>query len=135
MIGDILYVMVAIIGFLFGGIYLFKKKCMPYHIQALDQDWNQIPIPIKTLCLALMRVAGGGYLSMAITISFFIGYNLNNNFSGNLILFSIGLAGTIPSVYATLFVKKHTKGEPPTTLALTSILLLVAAFISSTLHW
>ena len=131
MISIIIYSTVAVIGFIFSGLYLFKSKCMNYHIQALDKDWNKIPKEVRVLCLALMRVAGGGFLSMSITILCFLINNIQNTWEGSLMLLIIGEACLIPTLWATVYVKRNTKGNPPIMLCVIVIALLIVGFVSS----
>lgn len=128
-IGDSLYFVTILIGFLFGGIYLLRSKGMPYHIQALDMKWEEVPNEVKVLCLALMRVSGGGYLAMACSLSFLYYTGVIDSFEGNLAFLIIGTCATIPSLIATKLVKKNTKGEPPVALAYTTTLFIWAGFI------
>jgi len=131
MISDILYIAVALIGFLFSGLYLFKKRCMNYHIQALDKEWDSIPKEVRVLCLALMRVAGGGFLAMSISISYLVFNKVHNSFEENLMILIIGLACLLPTLWATLQVKKNTKGNPPVALCYIVVILLFAGFLTS----
>ena len=42
---------------------------MPYHSLALAKSWSEIEANTQTLILALMRVAGGGFISTGIAIA------------------------------------------------------------------
>lgn len=131
MISEISYAAVAIISFLFGTLYLFKKRCMPYHIKALDKEWNMIPKEVRVLALALMRVAGGGFIAISISISYLLYSNANQSSQGNLAILIIGLVGLLPSLWATQYVKKYTKGNPPVLTAYISIGILLLGYLFS----
>lgn len=128
-IGDSLYLATIFTGYLFGGIYLLRSKCMPYHIQALDMKWEEVPNEVKVLCLALMRVAGGGYLAMAFSLTFLYYTGAIYSFEGNLAFLVIGTCTTIPSLIATKYVQKNTKGRPPVLLAYITTLFIWIGFI------
>lgn len=131
MIAEIIYGFVALVGYVFGITYLFRKQCMPYHLQALEREWSSVPNSTRVLCLALMRVAGGGYIALALSMTYFLYLGINQNIQGNIALFLIGMSGTVPSLIATIFVKRNTKGKPPVKLALITSLLVTLGFILS----
>ncbi len=51
------FIIVMLIGLLFAGMYLFRKKFMPYHADAVGKSWNELDREIRVLIIALMRVA------------------------------------------------------------------------------
>ena len=57
------YLIPAIVSILFGIIYLTSSEFMPYHGLAVEKQWHELDIKFQTLVLALMRVAGGGFLA------------------------------------------------------------------------
>ena len=42
---------------------------MPYHSEALGSSWSDVEPKTQVLILALMRVAGGGFLATGLAIS------------------------------------------------------------------
>ena len=51
-----------------GLLYLLSPEFMPYHSAAIGQHWDEVTPDLQVLLLALIRVAGGGFLSLAIVI-------------------------------------------------------------------
>jgi len=134
-IGISCYVVVAILSLIFGLIYLTKAEFMPYHSQALNKKWQELENSYQTLILALMRVAGGGFLATGISIILLliVYYNTQQN-SLLIIITTMGLITSLGSLLATILVKTKTPASPPFGLSLFSISLIVIgtifAFIS-----
>ncbi|MGB7299257.1 MAG: hypothetical protein WBD34_08045 [Burkholderiaceae bacterium] len=47
-----------------GARYFSANQFMPYHAQAISASWPEVDSGIQTLILALMKVAGGGWLAL-----------------------------------------------------------------------
>lgn len=71
-IASVCYFLAAILLAAFGGVYLFRSEFMPYHADALGMDWNSVDRTVQVLILALMRVAGGGWLAVSLAIAILI---------------------------------------------------------------
>lgn len=99
---------------------------MPYHAQAIGDEWTALNQPTQTLILALMRCVAGGYLAVSITI-FILQQHLYKT-GKKWIAWCIFLSGWIvtgTSVYATILVRLKTEGNPPTTLACAGLIFLL----------
>ena len=118
---------VILIGLLFAGLYLFRRKFMPYHAHAIERSWSELDRELRVLIIALMRVVGGGWLASSLAMSIFMyHYMLNGDlFSSTALVFN-GLAVCIPTLIATLIVKNRTKANPPVFAAILAIVLLLA---------
>ena len=107
---------------------------MPYHSLALAKSWSEIEANTQTLILALMRVAGGGFIStgIAIIILLCIPFQAQETWAiyG---IFSICLGTSVGSCYATYLVSSRTPGNPPLWLSLAAVLLSIIGFVSSLL--
>ena len=126
------YLITAIISILFGIIYLVRSEFMPYHAVALEKQWIELDTKIQTLILALMRVAGGGFLATGIVIILLMLLYLRT--SKQWIIFiipTVGLIISLSSLYATILVKSRTPASPPVNLTLLSIGLILIGFILS----
>lgn len=126
------YLITAIISILFGIIYLVRSEFMPYHAVALEKQWIELDTKIQTLILALMRVAGGGFLATGIVVVLLMLLYLRT--SKQWIMFiipTVGLITSLSSLYATLLVKSRTPASPPVNLTLLSIGLILIGFILS----
>lgn len=64
----ILYAIVAIASLVFAGLYLFRKKLMPYHLEAIDKKWEDIDPKYRIIFMALFRMTGLGFLMGAFLI-------------------------------------------------------------------
>jgi hypothetical protein len=121
------FIIVMLIGLLFAGMYLFRKKFMPYHVDAVGKSWNELDREIRVLIIALMRVVGGGWLasSMAMGIFLYLLFLKGIELSA-MALCLTGLAVTIPTLIATLIVRTRSNGHPPAGAAILAIVLLLA---------
>ena len=126
------YLVTAIASILFGIIYLTRSKFMPYHAVALGREWTELDIKTQTLILALMRVAGGGFLATGMVVILLM-YLYIKTTEGWIIFIipTIGFVTSLSSLYATLLVKNRTPGLPPVNLTLLSIGLMLTGFILS----
>ncbi len=59
------YGIIALVSVVLGLIYLLSTEFMPYHAAALEMDWGAVDASLQTLILALMGVAGAGWLTLA----------------------------------------------------------------------
>ena len=120
------YGLTALIALGFGLIYLTRSQFMPYHRDALQRDWHELDPQIQTLILALMRVAGGGWLAAGIATTWLLWIPLPAGapWAVNAIP-AIGLPIALASLYATRLVRSRTPGNPPMGLAIGAIGLLL----------
>ena len=128
--GNLTIYLVAAILFSFGFIYLLRNSFMPYHSEAISLEWQQVNKAVQYLLLALMRTTGGGFISLACTITF-LQFKFNRDklaWIPGLILF-LGTISMLCSTYAILLVSEHTHGRPPLVVAIAGELLLIAGFI------
>jgi len=123
----ICFSIVILIGMVFAFLYLFRRKFMPYHADAVERSWKELDEKIRTLIIALMRVAGGGWIASSVAIGilmyFFI---LRGDPLTSLAMAVTGLAVSIPTLLATLIVKRRTKANPPVFAVVFAIVLLLA---------
>jgi hypothetical protein len=117
---------------IFGVIYLSRSAFMPYHAVAVGQTWPQVDPAFQVLILALMRVAGGGYLTTAAAM----GILLFNPFrQGRRWAYwaipVVGLICSLSSLYATAYVTLKTPASPPWIVAGLGVLVVCAGVILS----
>jgi len=119
----------SVILMVLGIIYLINPQFMPYHRQAVELPWEEVPIAFQKLILALMKALGGAYLAIGITIYFLqIHVNKTQNKLVVIILFVSGMIVTTSSLYASLMVRINTPGKAPYHLALLGVILLIVGF-------
>jgi len=58
----ICYLIAAVGSIGFGIVYLARSTFMPYHRDAISTPWEKLEKPYQALFLALIKVAGGGFL-------------------------------------------------------------------------
>ncbi|AFZ44748.1 hypothetical protein PCC7418_2606 [Halothece sp. PCC 7418] len=132
LISLICYTIVALIFLAFGVIYLMKKQFMPYHSQALGSSWSELDSNLQVLILALMKVAGSGFLVTGLTmlLLLIIPWRAGESWSIYAVP-SVSLVTCLASVYATSLVKTQTSGKPPIVLSLVGVFLTGIGFIFS----
>ncbi len=53
-----------------GATYCFSNQFMSYHAEAVGASWQELDAAVQTLILALMQLAGGGWIALGfITIT------------------------------------------------------------------
>ena len=123
----ICFSVVIVIGTVFAFLYLFRRKFMPYHADAVEKSWNDLDQKTRVLIIALMRVAGGGWMASSIAIGIWMYvFILEGEQLASLAMTITGLAVCIPTLLATLIVKRRTKANPPVFAVLIAIVLLLA---------
>lgn len=117
---------------IFGLIYLFRPEFMPYHAVAVGQRWSEIDPAFQILILALMRVAGGGFLATACAIGILLFKPFRQGIRWTYWAIPvIGLISSLSSLYATVYVAWHTPASPPWIAAALGTLLVVIGFVLS----
>jgi hypothetical protein len=48
-----------------GIMFLFRSEFMPYHAVAVGMPWSEVPGPFQVLAMALLKLAGGAWLTIA----------------------------------------------------------------------
>jgi hypothetical protein len=62
-----IYLVIGAVNIVLGAIYFTSEQFMSYHSEAVGMPWREVDPGTRTLILALMKVAGGGW----ITVGFF----------------------------------------------------------------
>ena len=116
----------------FGFVYLFRPEFMPYHADAIARDWGDVEEPFQVLILALMRVAGGGWVASATAIAILLLVPFRQGLRwARWAIPVVGLLVSAPALYATAYVRRYTPAEPPWLAALAGMTLLMLGFVSS----
>jgi len=128
----ILFVLSVVPGAVFGLIYLVIPRFMPYHAAAAGVGWPELSPGLRALILALLRVAGGGFLaaSAAVLIMILRGFRRGLAWSYWAIPL-VGACSSVPTLYATLFLKLRTQAATPWPLPALSLVLLAAGWLLS----
>jgi hypothetical protein len=116
----------------FGLVYLARSSFMPYHRDAISTPWEKLEKPYQALFLALIKVAGGGFLVSGLSVSFMTLFPLRaGEVWARFVIPIIGLSMALPALYATVHVRRHTPASPPVATALITIALLLIGFALS----
>jgi len=113
-----------------GATYFFSTSFMSYHAQAISQSWADLETNLQQLILVMMKVMAGGYLSTGVFI-LCAQYLINKNhqrYLAHLILICGGII-SLTSGYATILVRLHTPGRPPTLLAIIGACLVAGGYV------
>ena len=109
-----LYLAVAALSLAFACMYLLRSQFMPYHAAAVGRSWSQLDPLVQTLVLALMRVAGGGWLASGISVLLLVLIPLRRGEPwAAWAIPLVGAAAALPTFWATLMVRRRTPGSPP----------------------
>lgn len=132
LVSSVCYGVVAFISLVFGVIYLTRTQFMPYHSLALGKQWSEVESNTQTLILALMKVAGGGFVVTGITILvlLYIPFQAREQWAIYSI-FAIASCTSCSSGYATFLVNNRTLGNPPRKLSYATIVLTIIGFVCS----
>lgn len=123
----ICFSMVILIGVVFALLYLIRRKFMPYHADAVEKSWDDLDEKNRILIIALMRVAGGGWMASSLAIGLWMYvYIVQGDPFASIAMAITGLAVSIPTLIATLIVKRRTKANPPVFAVAFAMVLLMA---------
>jgi hypothetical protein len=97
-----------------GALYLFSPTFMPYHAAAIGREWGSLSNGEQLLFRALLRVAAGGWLAAAASLSLILIFPFR---AGELWAYwavpAISLIFYLPNLYATLLVTQATPATAP----------------------
>ena len=128
------YGVVAFISLVFGVIYLTRTQFMPYHSLALGKQWSEVESNTQTLILALMKVAGSGFVVTGITILVLLCILFRAREPWAIYsIFAIAGCTSCSSGYATFLVDRRTPGNPPLKLSYLTVVLTLTGFVCSIL--
>ncbi|MDM9382309.1 hypothetical protein QUB80_16515 [Chlorogloeopsis sp. ULAP01] len=112
--------------------YLFTPQLLPYQEQAVGVNWSEIEHGFQMQFLSLMKVSGGGYLSVAaaLAVLLFIPFKKGENWA-RLAIPAIGIPAITLVNYAGLIIIWNTPGRPPVFLGLVIDFFFIAGLILS----
>jgi len=128
----ICYLIAAVGSIGFGIVYLARSTFMPYHRDAISTPWEKLEKPYQALFLALIKVAGGGFLVSGLSVLFMALFPFRaGEVWARFAIPLVGLAMALPALYATVHVRRHTPASPPVATTLILIALLLIGFALS----
>ena len=126
-----LYAFTTIASLLIGLLYASRQQIMPYHLSALETSWEDLEPSYQVLFKALLN--GGGFYGIAsslfMLVLLLIPFRKGETWAGYSIGL-IGLVGALPLTYIVYTVKTHTAGNPPLSVMVILVLLMIAGLIS-----
>jgi hypothetical protein len=112
---------------IFGLMFLFRSEFMPYHADAVGVPWPEVPKPFQTLILALLKLAGGAWLTVAVAELVLLFGPFRHGARWTLwAVPALGLLHWAGVCYAMAYVTLNTPARPPWIPAIASITLLLA---------
>jgi hypothetical protein len=118
----------------FGIVFLTRNEFMPYHADAVGMRWTEVPRPFQVLILALLKLAGGAWLTVAVAEFILLLGPFRQGVRWALwAVPSLGLLHYAGVAIAMTHVTLNTPASPPwiATIA-SSVVILAAAAISLT---
>jgi len=105
---------------------------MPYHRQALGQNWDQIDKGQQALIIGSMRVISGGLLgaNLGIMVMLLIPFRSGEMWSYYAIP-AIGLITSLPILYGLLIVRLRTRARPPVAVTAAGCALIIIGLVLS----
>jgi hypothetical protein len=124
------YGIVAVTSIAFGAVYLVRSSYMPYHRDATEREWQELDAGLQALLLGLMRVAGGGLVAGGVALGMLLAFPFRDAEAwSRWALLLVGLAATLPSLYATASIRRRTGAHTPVWVSVAGVLLVVAGAI------
>jgi hypothetical protein len=126
------YALVALSSMAFGALYLVRSSFMPYHADAVGKPWHELDPRLQALLLGLMRAAGGGLLTGGVTLAVLLAGPFRDGQSwSRWALPLIGLAATLPSLYATVSIRLRTGARTPVWVSVAGVVLVLLGAVLS----
>lgn len=125
------YGVTAVISLVLGSVYLVRGSFMPHHADALGLAWSEVEPTLQTLLLALLDVAGAGWIALGLAVlALTLGPMRGGERWSRWLIPALLLVFYVPTLLATLRVLQTTPASPPwwgnaTACAVTSIALIL----------
>lgn len=124
------YLIVAIGMGLNGVTYVFAKRIMSYHLEAMETSLEKMSRGMQIMSLSFMKSAGAGMISSSIAIIFILFSGLGQRGIGSIVtlfLITISEIGIVTS--RVCMIRKYTKGKPPIGLSIGGCIVTVLSFV------
>ena len=125
-----LYGLGAVLTMGMGVLYLAMPTIMPYHMDAIQTPWQDIPPLYQKLFLALLKAAGAGYLAVGAAWAIMTAIPMRRGERWT--LWAVPLTGFLaqaPLFAITLYVRFSTPAHPPWIFPLAVIGLIAAGVV------
>lgn len=119
-------ILAALLLIVTGVTYLTRSEFMPYHALAVGRTWADLEPPTQALVLALLRLAGGGFLSAGLSVLILTAFPLRRGQPwARWAILLVGLSWCLPMLSATFLVESRTPAWRPLAAASGMVVLLV----------
>jgi len=129
-----LYMIVGVISMVMAIKSLFSNKFLFFHEKVASKTWDEIDNPLKLVILTLLRLAGLGFLIIAILL---LAFPIINYFIPNKIYkYSIPIIALIYCIglfVINYFLYRNTKADTPWKGSLYAMMTIIAGIIISML--
>lgn len=126
----LIYFVIAVNNLIFGLIYFMSGHFRSYHSQAIGADWEEVDRGTQSVILALMKLAGGGWLALGfLTIALVLSELKQTRTHVRWALPAGTLTFYIPSLVATWSVYRETGAQSPWVPSLAMIGVVLLAMI------
>jgi hypothetical protein len=129
------YFLAFLIILAFSVIYLRRSDFLPYHSIAIARTWDKVDSRMQLLIMALIKVAGGAWLALAIAgfMLLYLLFTRDAEFA-QLIMFQVFcLFAVTPPIAVAAFVRKKTGAPTPIFSGFLLVLLTLLGFTLATL--
>ena len=124
-----IYLFIGLINLVLGVIYITSGQFLSYHSQAVGTSWQEVSVGTQTLILALMKVAGGGWLALGfVTIALALWAFKTSSILARWLIPSGILVFYMPCFAATWSVFRNTGAQSPWGPTLALMVMALAAF-------
>ncbi|MDJ0993130.1 MAG: hypothetical protein QNI90_06125 [Dinoroseobacter sp.] len=124
-----IYLVVGLVNLIMGVIYFSSNEFLSYHSQATGASWDEVDPSTQTLILALMKLAGGGWLALGFfTISLTLAELRKSNSFARWILPIGTILFYLVSFVVTWGIYRNTGAASPWAPSLAMIALALVAF-------
>ena len=127
-----IYLLISAIVLLFALRYLFSTRFMPYHSIAVGKKWEELDLRLQATIRAMLTVVGGGMLAGGLTGILLSLLMLKSEYKVLVwIIPFLYLVHGIPTLYATVTLKRLTGAPTPVVPSVISVVLTILAFAIS----
>lgn len=114
--------------------YLRTDRFMPYHRVAVGHDWERLEHGLRVAMLGMLKIVGGGMLAAAAGGLLIVLFPLRAGEAWARYGAPLpGLCLGLPTLYATLYIRRETGAPTPVAPAIAFLLLLIVGFLLSLL--
>ena len=129
-IAIILLAIPVVLGLVIGVCYLAATQFMPYQAAVLGKSWTELEPRLQAVILAMLRVVGGGFIGLALTIAWLCFALYHGARWAPWAILTIAAVMLAPALYSTLALRQvEPKAKTPLAPTALAIALIVAGAV------